>query len=49
MSRIKARFEALKTEGRGALIPYLQAFDPDYETSLELLKAMPAARSETHV
>lgn len=46
MSRIKARFEALKTEGRGALIPYLQAFDPDYETSLELLKAMPAAGAD---
>lgn len=46
MSRIKARFEVLKKEGRGALIPYLQAFDPDYETSLELLKAMPAAGAD---
>ncbi|AQS88000.1 tryptophan synthase subunit alpha [Neoasaia chiangmaiensis NBRC 101099] len=46
MSRIKTRFDALKAEGRGALIPYLQAFDPDLETSLELLKAMPAAGAD---
>lgn len=46
MSRIKARFDALKAEGRGALIPYLQAFDPDLETSLALLKGMPAAGAD---
>ncbi|MCQ9154108.1 tryptophan synthase subunit alpha [Acidomonas methanolica] len=46
MSRIAARFAALKTEGRGALIPYLQAFDPDAETSLALLRGMPAAGAD---
>ncbi|MDL2170974.1 MULTISPECIES: tryptophan synthase subunit alpha [Asaia] len=46
MSRIKARFESLKAAGRGALIPYLQAYDPDLETSLALLKGMPAAGAD---
>ncbi|MFT8462495.1 tryptophan synthase subunit alpha [Acetobacter persici] len=46
MSRIAARFKALAAEGRGALIPYLEAFDPDFETSLALLKAMPAAGAD---
>lgn len=46
MSRIKARFDALKAEGRGALIPYLQAYDPDRETSQRLLDAMPAAGAD---
>ncbi|QDH16801.1 tryptophan synthase subunit alpha [Swingsia samuiensis] len=46
MSRIQARFSALRKEGRGALIPYLQAYDPDYETSLALLKAMPKAGAD---
>lgn len=46
MSRIQARFDALKAEGRGALIPYLQAYDPDLETSLALLKAMPGAGAD---
>lgn len=46
MSRIGRRFAALKKEGRGALIPYVEAFDPDYATSLELLRAMPAAGAD---
>ncbi|AOX17984.1 tryptophan synthase subunit alpha [Kozakia baliensis] len=46
MSRIKTRFDALKAEGRGALIPYLQAYDPDLETSLEILRGMPAAGAD---
>jgi len=46
VSRIQTRFAALKKEGRGALIPYLQACDPDYDTSLELLRAMPAAGAD---
>nr|WP_249212336.1 tryptophan synthase subunit alpha [Acetobacter persici] len=36
----------MAAEGRGALIPYLEAFDPDFETSLALLKAMPAAGAD---
>ncbi|CEF54521.1 tryptophan synthase subunit alpha [Acetobacter ghanensis] len=46
MSRIAARFKALAAEGRGALIPYLEAYDPDRATSLELFKAMPAAGAD---
>ena len=38
MSRIAAKFAALKAEGRGALIPFLEAGDPDRETSLALLR-----------
>ena len=40
MSRIAARFAALKREGRGALIPFLEAFDPDAETCMALLRGM---------
>ncbi|MFT8420312.1 tryptophan synthase subunit alpha [Gluconacetobacter sp.] len=46
MSRIARRFAALKAQGRGALIPYLQACDPDYDTSLALLRAMPGAGAD---
>jgi tryptophan synthase alpha chain len=40
VSRIAARFAALKREGRGALIPFLEAYDPDAETSMALLRGM---------
>ena len=46
MSRIKARFAALKAQGRGALIPYLEAFDPDLATSRAILRGMPAAGAD---
>ncbi|ASC05298.1 tryptophan synthase alpha chain [Acetobacter pasteurianus] len=46
MSRIAARFKALAAQGRGALIPYLEAYDPDWDTSLELLRKMPAAGAD---
>lgn len=46
MSRIARRFAALKEQGRGALIPYLQACDPDYDTSLALLRAMPGVGAD---
>ena len=42
MSRIAARFAALKREGRGALIPFIEAWDPDAATSMALLRGMPA-------
>ncbi|GBQ82236.1 tryptophan synthase subunit alpha [Gluconacetobacter johannae DSM 13595] len=45
-SRIARRFATLKAQGRGALIPYLQACDPDYDTSLALLRAMPGAGAD---
>lgn len=46
MSRIAARFARLAKEGRGALIPYLQAYDPDGATSLQLLRGMPGAGAD---
>ncbi len=46
MSRIAARFAALHAEGRGALIPYLQAYDPDAATSLAILRGLPAAGAD---
>lgn len=46
MSRIAARFARLRAEGRGALIPFLEAWDPDGATSLEILRGMPAAGAD---
>lgn len=46
MSRIAARFAALKAEGRGALIPFLEAWDPDAATSMEILRGMPGAGAD---
>jgi tryptophan synthase alpha chain len=46
VSRIAARFARLAAEGRGALIPYLQAYDPDGATSLALLRGMPGAGAD---
>jgi tryptophan synthase alpha chain len=46
LSRIAARFATLKKEGRGALIPFLEAFDPDLETSQAILAGMPAAGAD---
>jgi len=37
------RFAALKAEGRPALITYFMGGDPDFETSLGIMKALPAA------
>ena len=46
MSRIAARFAALKKEGRGALIPFVEAWDPDRDTSMALLRGMPGAGAD---
>ena len=46
MSRIAARFAHLKAEGRGALIPFLEAWDPDAATSMALLRGMPGAGAD---
>ena len=46
MSRIAARFAALRADGRGALIPFLEAWDPDRATSMEILRGMPAAGAD---
>ncbi|RKK03089.1 tryptophan synthase subunit alpha [Pseudoroseomonas wenyumeiae] len=44
--RIAARFAKLKAEGRGALMPFLEAWDPDRETSMEILRGMPGAGAD---
>ena len=46
MSRIATRFAALKQEGRGALIPFLEAWDPDPATSMAILRGMPGAGAD---
>lgn len=45
-ARIDARFAALKAEGRAAFVPYVMAGDPDYATSLQILKGLPAAGAD---
>ena len=44
--RIEARFAALRAENRAALIPFVEAFDPDGPTSAALLAGMPAAGAD---
>jgi len=46
VSRIAARFAALRAEGRGALIPFLEAWDPDGATSMQILRGMPEAGAD---
>jgi tryptophan synthase alpha chain len=46
VSRIAARFAQLRQQGRGALIPFLEAWDPDGATSLALLRGMPQAGAD---
>ena len=43
MTRIAARFAALRQAGRGALIPFIEAYDPDPDTSMALLRGLPGA------
>jgi tryptophan synthase alpha chain len=45
-TRIDRRFAALKREGRAALVTFLTAGDPDAETSLAILKALPQAGAD---
>jgi tryptophan synthase alpha chain len=46
VSRIPARFEALKAQGRRALIPYLTAGDPNPDAVVPLMRAMVAAGAD---
>ena len=46
MSRIAQKFADLRALGRGALIPFLEAFDPDPATSQAILEGMPAAGAD---
>jgi tryptophan synthase alpha chain len=45
-TRIDTRFAALKQEGRRALVTFLMAGDPDYETSLAIVRALPVAGAD---
>jgi tryptophan synthase alpha chain len=45
-TRIERRFSALADEGRAALVTFTMAGDPDAETSLALLKALPEAGAD---
>ncbi|AXV16905.1 tryptophan synthase subunit alpha [Neorhizobium sp. SOG26] len=45
-ARMDARFAALKAEGRPALVTYFMGGDPDFETSLGIMKALPEAGSD---
>ena len=45
-ARIDARFAALKAQDRAAFVTYVMAGDPDYATSLEILKGLPAAGAD---
>ena len=46
MSRIQARFAALKTEGKKALIPYVTAGDPEPSVTVPLMHKMVAAGAD---
>ena len=45
-TRIDRRFAALRDEGRAALMTFVMAGDPDRETSLAILKALPQAGAD---
>lgn len=45
-TRIDRRFEKLRQEGRPALVTYFMGGDPDYETSLSIMKALPEAGAD---
>ena len=44
--RIAARFAALKEQNRAALVTFITAGDPDFETSLEILRRLPQAGAD---
>lgn len=46
MSRIAQRFAALRSQSRKALVCFITAGDPDYDRSLAVLRALPAAGAD---
>lgn len=44
--RITRRFAAMKRQGRAGLVTFVTAGDPDHETSLAILKGLPAAGAD---
>jgi tryptophan synthase alpha chain len=45
-TRIDRRFAALKREGRAGLVTFVMAGDPDYDTSLAIVVALPKAGAD---
>jgi tryptophan synthase alpha chain len=45
-TRIDTKFAALRLENRPGLVTYFMGGDPDYETSLNIMKALPGAGSD---
>ncbi len=45
-ARMDKRFADLKAEGRPALVTYMMGGDPDYQTSLGIMKALPGAGAD---
>ncbi|SPF81095.1 tryptophan synthase subunit alpha [Pseudoprimorskyibacter insulae] len=43
MTRIDAKFADLKAQGKKAFVAYVMAGDPDFDTSLEVVKGLPGA------
>ena len=43
MTRIDAKFAALKAEGKKAFVAYIMGGDPDVDTSLAVMKGLPGA------
>ena len=46
MSRLQARFAELKEQNRAALVTFVTGGDPNYDTSLAILKGLPAAGAD---
>ncbi len=46
MSRLKQRFAQLKEQNRAALVTFLTAGDPDYDTASAILQELPAAGAD---
>src|SRR5262245_4699770 len=45
-ARLALRFAALKEKNRAGLVAYIMAEDPDTDTSLEILRALPRAGAD---
>ena len=45
-TRIDTRFAALKKQGRAALVTFITAGDPDFDTSLAILQGLPKAGAD---
>ena len=46
MSRIAARFAKLKQENRAALVTFVMAGDPDFDTALKIVEGLPEAGAD---